>query len=134
MATQQRKSPTDHTGAKRDQLQQEHVEEISRRQNELTMQQRAAAESDEIHDVTTPQKRAEMERAPATRAAGSVKVVGAPSLPEADKEGTVVIRINSDLEEVTIGAGNVFTFHEGERYRVPLKVAQHLEEKGYVWH
>lgn len=46
----------------------------------------------------------------------------------------VTIRVNTALEQVTIGAGNTFDFMEGRRYRVPRWVAAHLEEKGYVYH
>ena len=45
-----------------------------------------------------------------------------------------VMRVNTDLEDVTIGQGNHFTFREGVRYKVPAMVYDHLEEKGYVWH
>jgi hypothetical protein len=55
-----------------------------------------------------------------------------PAPREAD--GTVVLRVNTDLEDVTIGAGNNYTFMEGQAYRVPRHVYDHLEEKGYVWH
>jgi len=47
---------------------------------------------------------------------------------------TTTIRVNADLEQVTIGLGNTFTFEEGKQYRVPQFVADHLEERGYVWH
>ena len=51
-----------------------------------------------------------------------------------EEDSTVVIRINADLEDVTVGAGNHYSFKEGQQYRVPVLVARHLEEKGYVWH
>jgi hypothetical protein len=41
-----------------------------------------------------------------------------------------LIRSLYDLEDVTIGYGNTFTFREGYRYKVPRWVAGHLEEKG----
>lgn len=41
-----------------------------------------------------------------------------------------LIRSLYDIEDVTIGYGNNFTFREGYRYRVPRWVAAHLEEKG----
>jgi hypothetical protein len=47
---------------------------------------------------------------------------------------TKVIRVNTTLEEVTIGVGTSFNFEEGKQYRVPAHVAAHLEEKGYIWH
>jgi len=40
-----------------------------------------------------------------------------------------LVRALYDLEDITIGYGNTFTFREGYRYRVPRWVAQHLEEK-----
>jgi hypothetical protein len=46
----------------------------------------------------------------------------------------VKIRLNSTLEHVTIGAGTDYNFDEGQSYIVPKNVADHLEEKGYVWH
>lgn len=49
-------------------------------------------------------------------------------------EGTKVIRVNTTLEQVTIGVGTEYNFEEGKQYRVPAHVAAHLEEKGYVWH
>jgi len=47
---------------------------------------------------------------------------------------TKVIRVNTTLEDVTVGVGTSYTFEEGKQYRVPANVAAHLEEKGYVWH
>ena len=47
---------------------------------------------------------------------------------------TVVIRVNSTLEHLTFGAGTDYNFEEGRQYRVPRALADHLEEKGYVWH
>jgi hypothetical protein len=50
------------------------------------------------------------------------------------EDQSVVVRLNDDLEQVTIGAGNEYNFVAGQQYRVPKMVADHLEEKGYVWH
>lgn len=47
---------------------------------------------------------------------------------------SVEIRVNSTLENVTIGQGTDYTFEEGRRYKVPQHVADHLEERGLVWH
>lgn len=41
-----------------------------------------------------------------------------------------IVRSLYDLEDVTIGYGNTFTFRAEYRYKVPRWVAQHLEEKG----
>lgn len=45
-------------------------------------------------------------------------------------EKPALIRSLYDVEDVTIGYGNTFTFREGFRYKVPRWVASHLEEKG----
>lgn len=47
---------------------------------------------------------------------------------------TKVIRVNTDLDAVTVGYGNTYAFVEGRKYRVPSEVADHLEGLGYVWH
>lgn len=54
--------------------------------------------------------------------------------PVNDDEVPVVIRAKETLENVTIGVGNNYNFVEGKQYRVPKRVADHLEEKGLVWH
>jgi hypothetical protein len=48
------------------------------------------------------------------------------------EEASTIIRVNDDLPSVTIGAGNIYSFERGKRYRVPKYVAEHLDEKGYV--
>jgi hypothetical protein len=50
------------------------------------------------------------------------------------EESDRVIRANSDMTDVVIGQGNYFTFEAGVQYRVPAFVANHLEEKGLIWH
>lgn len=129
----QRKPPTDHTGNKRQQLEKEHADEIVRRQGEMAMISHAAAEAaSEVVDMVKPD---EPLTASAEDAPPAVwETVGGPEVRGPADDGTVVIRVNSDLEDVTIGAGNNYTFMEGQQYRVPAYVAAHLEEKGYVYH
>lgn len=50
------------------------------------------------------------------------------------KEAFRMLRVNTDLEEITIGRGNIYTFKRGHKYKVPAHVYDHLEEKGYVYH
>lgn len=139
---QRRRSPTDVTGAKRDQLQKEHAEELARRQAELTMEQTVAAQSTDVEDATG----AFGESDPAAVLTMNVDegaddepqewttVGAAPVQDMSDGGATTVIRTNMTLEDVTIGAGTNFTFIEMQRYRVPVHVANHLEEKGYIYH
>ena len=44
------------------------------------------------------------------------------------------VRVNQDVEQMTVGAGNTYDFVVGQKYRVPVHIAEHLEEKGLVWH
>lgn len=48
-----------------------------------------------------------------------------------------VIRVNTDIEEMTYVAGGrreSYTFVVGNRYRVPVYIAQELENTGKLWH
>lgn len=58
------------------------------------------------------------------------EVVRAPKVEQSFR----IMRVNTDLPDVTIGKDNHFTFREGTRYKVPQYVYDHLDEKGYVWH
>lgn len=59
-----------------------------------------------------------------------VAQVAAPVVEQAFR----LMRVNTDLPDVTIGKDNHFTFRENQRYKVPQYVYDHLEEKGYVYH
>jgi hypothetical protein len=72
----------------------------------------------------------------------AVKNSGIKGLSEVEEVGgpvnsdevPVVVRVKETLENVTIGVGNNYNFQEGRQYRVPKRVADHLEEKNLVWH
>lgn len=49
----------------------------------------------------------------------------------------VVIRVNEDIEEmswVAAGRSERYNFQAGHRYRVPVYIAQELENLGKLWH
>jgi hypothetical protein len=46
---------------------------------------------------------------------------------------SVVIRVNSDIEEMTFGVGNHYTFKSGVRYKVSRELADYLQGLGYLW-
>lgn len=50
------------------------------------------------------------------------------------KTATVRFKVNTDLDDVTIGQGNIFTFKRGETYTASRHVYDHLEEKGLIYH
>jgi len=45
-----------------------------------------------------------------------------------------VIRVNSDVEDMTYGAGTMYTFERGRRYRVPRDLYDWLESRGVIYH
>lgn len=45
----------------------------------------------------------------------------------------VIIRTITDIEEMTYGVGNVYTFKAGVKYSVPRDLADYLEGLGYIW-
>ena len=45
----------------------------------------------------------------------------------------VVIRTITDIEDMTYGVGNNYTFKAGVKYRVPSHLATYLEQLGYIW-
>jgi hypothetical protein len=45
-----------------------------------------------------------------------------------------VIRVNSDVEQMTYGVNNTLTFQRGRRYRVPRDLYNWLESRGIVYH
>jgi hypothetical protein len=46
---------------------------------------------------------------------------------------TVLIRTISDIEDMTYGVGNLYTFKAGVRYKVPRDLANYLQGLGYLW-
>jgi hypothetical protein len=46
---------------------------------------------------------------------------------------TVVIRTITDIEDMTFGVGNSYTFKQGVRYKVPRDLADYLSGLGYLW-
>lgn len=168
MPNKQRKPPTDLTGRKQVELQEQHAEELRQREGEIALMNQAQAVVDQegVFDPATGQR---LDGPSTEEVMSSVQYVddtdevvdvtgggdnrpvaqpvnanptlpGRPAVVEVAPQPVVVsggqkkIRVNSKLEDVTIGQGNHFTFEEGKTYLVDAHVAQHLEEKGYVYH
>jgi hypothetical protein len=45
----------------------------------------------------------------------------------------VIIRTITDIEDMTYGVGNTYTFKAGVKYSVAPKLARYLEQLGYIW-
>lgn len=119
MATQ-RARPQDYTGRQRQKLAAENAEVVRAREDQLAMVTAQQAEIDDsLHDYVGDRQVTQLD------AEGEVTYVEAEAR---------TIRVNSDIENMTFGAGNNFTFKEGGQYRVSAELANYLEELGYVWH
>lgn len=146
---QRQNRPGDFTGQAKAKLAREHAEQVAAREGELGMMEAAEAEAaqnrvtDYTHGASNPVilddpdvvARAEevlRNQDDQPYLVDEVHVIGdEPGATRTRPSRT--IRINATLESVTIGAGNHYTFNEGEKYTVPADVADHLEEKGFVW-
>lgn len=154
--------PGDVTGRKREELAREHSEELKAREGEISLitAERTRSENEDIIDLETREiikddgsvlKMDDEDEDEGPRLIGSsTATMEIEELPDPKEEQAkngkvvhahtveylnekVVVRVNCDLEEVTLGYGNIFSFVEGRRYRVPRWVAMHLEEKGLTW-
>jgi Tfp pilus assembly protein PilX len=118
VATQ--KKPTDFTGRQRDAQVAQQLEDQAARQNEVALAQAEAAikAETEVIDATKPMK--------------AEPVILDTVTKSDDSKATVTIRVSENIESMTYGAGNYYSFKAGQKYEVTPDVAAHLEEKGYV--
>ncbi|MFE6745959.1 hypothetical protein ACFVGM_08920 [Kitasatospora purpeofusca] len=120
-------NPRDLTGTRKAALVKERAQEIAEAQQRLSMQ--------------SAQRRADLETpvvlGPDGRQVQDIQVVPADDAVEAPpveiRPEWATIRVTDTLEHVTIGQGTAFSFEEGQVYRVPRHVAEHLDRLGYVW-
>jgi hypothetical protein len=112
--------PTDTTGRLREKQIQENAEAMQQRAGEMAMATAAAiiAEETEVIDATKPST--------ATVIVDEAIIIGPESVDN------IIIRVVEDVEQMTFGAGNYYSFKAGKKYRVNLDIARHLEEKGYL--
>lgn len=111
---------TDFTGRQREALQKQYVEEQANRANEMSLATAEAAYKAE-HEVLDGTKPNRLE----TIVVEDVKKTTA-------EKNTVVIRVAEDIDSMTLGAGNFYSFKAGQKYEVTHEVAAHLEAKGYL--
>ena len=45
----------------------------------------------------------------------------------------VIVRTITDIEDMTYGVGNTYTFKAGVKYSVSRDLANYLEQLGYIW-
>lgn len=112
--------PTDATGVAREKLIAENAEALEQRAAEMSMataQAKVKLET-EVIDATNPSRQTVIVDEPVT--------VGKAS------DDAVEIRVVQDIESMTLGAGNYYSFKAGQKYKVTKEVALHLKEKGYL--
>ena len=112
--------PTDVTGRIREKLQEEQVQEMTDRAAEMSM---ATAQA---------QVKLETEVVDATKPNRQTVIVDNPVTVGSSDEANVEIRVIQDLENMTLGKGNNYSFKAGVKYKVTTNVAEHLKEKGYL--
>ena len=74
----------------------------------------------EVIDATVPNR--------ATVIVDEATIVGGKK----DGEETVVIRVVEDIENMTFGAGNYYSFKAGQKYEVSIRLARRLQSLGYL--
>jgi len=118
MATTKAK-PADATGRQREKLIQENAEAVQEAATQMAMATAKKAESlsNDIIDATVP---------------GRQEIVIDEPTIISDEGKTITIRVIEDIENMTFGAGNYFSFRAGQKYQVAQDLARHLEEKGYL--
>ena len=118
MATSKAK-PTDTTGRQREAQQAAFADEQAEAAQNMAMAtaQKAVALETEVIDATVPNR--------------ATVIVDEPTIVD-NSEKAVTIRVVEDIENMTFGAGNYFSFRAGQKYQVTSDLARHLEEKGYL--
>jgi hypothetical protein len=112
--------PTDVTGRKREKQIAENAEAMQESAQRMSMATAEAAVKleTEVIDATVPDRQ--------------TVIVDEPTIVSSGTEDTVVIRVIDDIENMTLGVGNTYSFKAGQKYQVTRNVARHLEQKGYL--
>jgi hypothetical protein len=114
-------SPLDATGRAAEAAQKANADALRKRADEISVAAEIERESLE-RDVFDPQK------PDAPIVLDEIQEVGV-SLAN-DK---VIIRTITDIDEMTYGVGNTYSFKAGVKYSVPRDLANYLEGLGYIW-
>ena len=114
-------SPLDATGRAKEQATKKNAAELKKRAEEISIATQLEAESLE-KDVFDPKQ------PDAPLVLDEIENVGVSTAGD-----MVVIRTITDIEDMTYGVGNAYTFKAGVKYRVPSGLARYLEDLGYIW-
>lgn len=114
-------SPLDTTGRAAEEAAKRKSAELAARADEISLSRQVEAESLQ-NDVFDPLK------PDAPLLIDEIEEVGVSVNNE-----KVVIRTITDIEDMTYGVGNTYTFKAGVKYSVPRDLAMYLERLGYTW-
>ena len=114
-------SPLDATGRAKEQATKKNAAELKKRAEEISIATQLETESLE-RDVFDPKQ------PDAPLVLDEIEDVGVSTAGD-----MVVIRTITDIEDMTYGVGNHYTFKAGVKYRVPSDLAAYLEQLGYIW-
>ena len=114
-------SPLDATGRAAEQASKKNAAELKKRKEEISIATQLETESLE-KDVFDPKK------PDAPLVLDEIENVGVSTAGD-----MVIIRTITDIEDMSYGVGNTFTFKAGVKYRVPRSLADYLEQLGYIW-
>ncbi len=114
-------SPLDATGRAAEQASKKNAAELKKRKEELSIASQVESESLEkdIFDPKNPD---------APLVLDEIENVGVSTAGD-----MVVIRTITDIDDMSYGVGNTYTFKAGVKYRVPKSLADYLEQLGYIW-
>lgn len=115
----------DFTGKQKAALSEKHAAEQEARSNQIALAtaEAAAAQDTETVDLVPRKEEVKQEK------------VGEVAVQDVDVEEPIVeFRVTENLEMVTIGQGNHYDFAQGQKYKAPKHIYDHLEEKGLIWH
>jgi hypothetical protein len=114
-------SPLDATGRAAEQAAKKNAAEVKKRQEEIAISR--AAEEELLETAVFDPKQPD-----APILIDEIEEVGVSINNE-----KVIIRTITDIEDMTYGVGNNYTFKQGVRYSVPKDLADYLERLGYIW-
>jgi hypothetical protein len=159
MPPTQRKRPGDLTGRTVERQNEENKEALLAREAEISLTNQAKAAAKEgVIDVDTgfedPDAVDENDNEPGDGLTAPPAAVVAPSAPPVQRQPESVVhpaevthtpdvtvekprvtfRVNSDVENMTYGAGTNYTFKEGQRYSGTQDLYNHLDSIGLIYH
>ena len=115
-------NPMDATGKAAEDAAKARAKEIAARKDEISLvrQQEAVSLENDVFDPKQPDVPLVLDEVEDL----GVAVKG---------DDMVIIRTMHDIEDMTFGVGNNYSFKAGVKYRVPLSLARHLARLGYTW-